>query len=83
MPHKGKLSYYADYPWEKVAERSINVSTTYTGEIRQNTIHVDDIWDDSQMIYVRIRDSAGKRGGYFLGSDTFFINLQSCKRRLF
>ena len=77
MTLKGKLSFYTSYPWEKVAERTIDVSTTYKGEIRQGEIHVDDIWDDSQIIYIRIRDVAGKRGGYFLETDTFFINYKA------
>lgn len=31
-------------------------------------------WTDAAMIYVRIRDKAGPRNGYFYGSDTFIIN---------
>ena len=73
----GKLSYYVDFPWTKIGEKTISVSTTYKSELRQDTIHIDDIWDDSEIIYVRIRDTAGKRGGYFLGSDTFFINYKA------
>ena len=77
MSLKGKLSFYVDYPWKKIGEKDIYVSTTSSSQLLQTTLTLDDIWDDSEIIYIRIRDKAGKRGGYFLGTDTFFINYKS------
>lgn len=62
--------------WTKVAETSYQVSTTSTSA--QNvglweTGH-SEIWTSSKILYVRIRDTAGKRSGYFYGSDNFAIN---------
>ena len=77
MSLKGKLSFYVDYPWKKIGEKDIYVSTTSSSQLLHTTLTLDDIWDDSEIIYIRIRDKAGKRGGYFLGTDTFFINYKS------
>lgn len=32
------------------------------------------VWINDKIIYVKIRDKAGKRSGYFYGSDTFIFN---------
>ena len=74
---KGSLSLITFIPWTKIGEKDIFVSTTSSSQLLQTTLTLDDIWDDSEIIYIRIRDKAGKRGGYFLGTDTFFINYKS------
>lgn len=63
--------------WTKVAETSYQVSTTETGsrEVATWTTGHSEIWTSSKWVYVRIRDTAGKRNGYFYGSDQFFFNL--------
>ena len=64
--------------WTKVAETSYQVSTTGTSAstvAMWETGH-SEILTTEKILYVRIRDTAGKRTGYFYGSDNFFINAQ-------
>ena len=63
--------------WTKVAETSYQVSTTYTSSTTVATWETghSEIWTSNKIVYVRIRDTAGPRAGYFYGSDTFFMNM--------
>lgn len=63
--------------WTKVAETSYQVSTTSTSAATVATWATghSELWTSNKWIYVRIRDSAGKRDGYFYGSDQFFYNV--------
>jgi hypothetical protein len=74
---KGSLSLYSELSWQKIGEADITVNTTDRYERQCGVIRVNDIWTDSEIIYIRIRDKAGKRSGYFLGTDTFFINYKA------
>lgn len=60
--------------WTKVAETSYQVSTESTTAATVDTWATghSELWTNSKWVYVRIRDTAGKRAGYFYGSDTFF-----------
>ena len=62
--------------WTKVAETSYQVSTTSTSAATVATLKTGDssIWTSDKWVYVRIRDTEGKRNGYFYGTDTFFYN---------
>lgn len=62
--------------WTKVAETSYQVSTTSTTAATVATWGTghSEIWTSGKWVYVRIRDTAGKRNGYFYGSDQFFCN---------
>lgn len=63
--------------WTKIAETSYQItysSTSATTEEEWATGH-SEIWTSEKIVYVRIRDTAGKRNGYFYGSDQFFFNL--------
>jgi lysophospholipase L1-like esterase len=62
--------------WTKVAETSYQVSTTSTSSATVDTWATghSELWTSDKIVYVRVRDTAGKRTGYFYGSDTFFIN---------
>lgn len=62
--------------WTLVASTSYQVSTTSTSNATVATWETGDssIWTSDKIVYVRIRDTAGKRAGYFYGSDNFFIN---------
>ena len=62
--------------WTKVAETSYQVSTTNTASERVATWGTghSEIYTSDKILYVRIRDTAGKRAGYFYGTDNFFIN---------
>ena len=62
-------------PWTKLAEDDFTVSTSSTSATEVGTISCGAAaWTDAKMVYVRVRDKAGKRNGYFLGTDSFFIN---------
>lgn len=63
--------------WTKVAETSYQVSTTSTSAETVDTWATghSELWTSDKIVYIRIRDTAGKRNGYFYGSDTFFMNM--------
>ena len=64
-----------DSAWTKLAEQDITVSTSSTSSTDVGTISAGaEAWTSAKMVYVRVRDKAGKRNGYFYGSDVFFIN---------
>lgn len=62
--------------WTKVAESTYTVSTTSTSVATVGTLATgsNDLWTSDEWVYVRVRDMAGKRTGYFYGSDQFFYN---------
>ncbi len=61
--------------WTKVAETTYTVSTTSTSASIVATWETGEsaIWTSEKFVYVRIRDTAGARAGYFYGSDQFFV----------
>ena len=63
--------------WTKVAETSYQVSTTSTTPATVAIWGTGDssIWTSDKWVYVRTRDTEGKRNGYFYGTDTFFYNI--------
>ena len=63
-------------PWHKLVNAQENVvSTTSTTATSAFTIELgSSAYNKNQIIWVHIRDKAGKRAGYFYGSDAFFIN---------
>lgn len=61
--------------WKLLGSKEQNVSTTSTSAGSATTISIgSEAVTTAKIIYVRIRDKAGARAGYFVGSDTFFIN---------
>lgn len=63
--------------WTKVAETSYQVSTSSTSASTVATWATghSEIWTSDKFVYVRIRDTEGKRKGHFYGTDTWFINM--------
>ena len=63
--------------WTKVAETRFRVRTTSTSVETVATWETGDssIWTSDKWVYVRTRDTEGKRNGYFYGTDTFFYNV--------
>lgn len=62
--------------WTKLGEADFDVSTTATSASSAGTISLGSVAvTKDKIIYVRVRDKAGPRAGYFLGSDNFFINV--------
>ena len=63
--------------WTKVGETwelAIEDYTSTTAVSAGTKTYGSSIVTKDKIIYVRIRDKAGKRAGYFIGSDCFFIN---------
>lgn len=62
--------------WTKIAETSYQVSTTSgtAANVATWATGHSEIWTSNKIVHIRIRDTAGKRAGYFYGSDAFFIN---------
>lgn len=62
--------------WTKLGETTLVVNTTSTSAGSAGSLTLPEAWTKAKIIYVRVRDTAGKRAGYFLGSDAFFENYQ-------
>lgn len=63
-------------PWALVTEQDEAISTTSTTETTAATIECgSSICTKDKIVWVHIRDKAGKREGYFYGTDAFFINI--------
>ncbi len=63
--------------WKLLGSTNVTVNSTSTSAASAGTINIgSEVVNKSKIIYVRVRDKAGKRAGYFLGSDAFFINYQ-------
>jgi len=62
--------------WTKVCEKSYTRSTTSTTAATVETWSTthSEIWTPNKYVFVRVRDTAGKRTGYFYGCDCFFMN---------
>ena len=60
-----------------VASKSVTASTTSTSAATVETWSTghSELWTSDQIVLVKIRDNAGKRDGYFYGSDSFFVNI--------
>ena len=59
-----------------IASTSYQVNTTSTTAVSVGTFETEDtsIWTSNKMVFVKIRDSAGRRNGYFYGSDSIICN---------
>lgn len=56
----------------------IQVSTTSTSGTQIKAIACgSQAWTKDKIVYVRVRDKAGKRAGYFYGTDTWFVNISA------
>lgn len=64
--------------WTKIATQEFTVNTTSTSNasVGDITLTLSDYNDKNKIVWVHIRDKAGKRNGYFYGSDTVFISYQ-------
>lgn len=64
--------------WTLLGTHTFTVSTTSTSASSVGTIQCGAAaYTKAKIIYVRVRDTAGPRAGYFLGSDAFFINTNA------
>lgn len=61
--------------WTHIGSTELTVSTTSTSAASAGTISCGSTAADKDaIIYVRVRDKAGKRAGYHAGTDAFFMN---------
>lgn len=66
--------------WTKVAETSYvipNYTSTSSAEVDTWSTGHSEIWTAEKIVYIRIRDTAGRRNNYFYGSDNFYITPSS------
>lgn len=69
IPSGGGSSY------AKIASQDFTVNTTSTSAASVGTMSLGSTaWTAAKIIYVRIRDKAGARNGYFVGSDNYIFN---------
>lgn len=57
-----------------LASKEYEVSTTSTSETAVDTLNAPGSYTKDFIIYVKVRDKAGKRNGYWTGNDQYFIN---------
>jgi len=69
-----KLSGGGGSSYTLLYEEEIEVSTSSTSATTVKEITIDGTWTSSKIIVVSIRDNEGARTGYYLGSDTVFVN---------
>lgn len=64
--------------WTLLASTEYTVNTTSTSNtsVGDITLNLSDYNDYQTILWVHIRDKAGKRTGYFYGSDTMFFHYQ-------
>lgn len=54
---------------------STTVSDSYSSTTKGSLLNVNSVpYDKDKYIYVRVRDTAGKRAGYYFGGDAFIAN---------
>lgn len=58
-------------------ELTLNTTNTTAVLVGQIDVTIADSWTPNDVIYVSIRDKAGKRSGYCLGSDAWFVNANA------
>lgn len=67
----------APSPWTKVGttwELTVSNYTSTTASMVGSKSFGASIYTKDKVVYIRIRDKAGKRKGYYTGGDYFFIN---------
>lgn len=67
----------AHYGYTLLGSKSMTANTTSTSATSLDNVTVSSAWTTAKIIYVRIRDEAGARAGYFYGSDNWFINYNA------
>ena len=71
----GKVLGSVVTPYKLLAISDFTVNTTSTSSASVGTIDLGSAgYTSDKIIYVKIRDKAGPRNGYFTGSDVYFFN---------
>lgn len=63
--------------WTKIAETTyqVNTSSTSAATVATWATGHSELWTGDSYVFIRIRDTAGKRAGYYWGSDCLFVNF--------
>ena len=70
------LSIGGGSSYKLLASQEYTANTTSTSATVLGTISAGSAaWTSDDILYVRIRDKAGKRSGYFYGSDAWVTNI--------
>ena len=63
-----------------LVSRDFTVNTSSTSIVDVGTITLTSAeWTTSKIIYVKVRDKAGSRSGYFVGTDAFILNVSAVR----
>jgi hypothetical protein len=66
--------------WTLIDHREVTTTQTSTTAATAATISCGSAgYTKDRIIWVHVRDKAGKRAGYFYGSDAFFVNYQKAQ----
>lgn len=70
------INSIAGCSYKFITSREVTTSTTSTSASTAITMSSlgSELYTADKIIYVRIRDKAGKRAGYFYGSDNYIFN---------
>lgn len=72
IPTGGGSSY------TKIASQDLTVNTSSTSVTSVGTVSLGSTaWTAAKILYIRIRDKAGARNGYFVGSDNYIFNYMA------
>lgn len=74
------VDYVKPVSYVKLAEQELTLNVTSTSQANYGTITISpasDVYTDDYYILVTIRDKAGARAGYFLGTDNLYANFSA------
>lgn len=61
--------------YHKIDSKQFTVNITSTSAVSVGSLALgSDIWDSSKILYIKVRDDAGPRNGYFTSSDSWILN---------
>ena len=73
-----QISGYFHNPYQLLATAEFTVNTTSTTATSIGTIALgSSFFTSNKIIYVKVRDKAGPRAGYFVGTDSYIFNFSA------
>ena len=72
----GRISQGGGYGYTLLGSAEFTVNTTSTTTIDVGDMEIGpSAYTSAKIIYIKSRDKAGKRQGYYFGCDAFFVNI--------
>lgn len=65
--------------WTLLYSQEQAITTSSTSQTSETNFTIPEVWTSAHMIFVRIRDKAGRRNGYYYGGDTIMMNPNPAK----